>query len=170
MAVVHGVVSQHHGAITASSTVGRGSEITVFLPVHGATPTPAVPAADRPGRTVLLVDDDDAVRLVAGRMLERSGLQVISQSDGRTALDVLSRSPEVSLVLLDVSMPGMSGLEVLTELRTTDSEIPVIMMSGYSDVSPDGAAGTLPITAFLHKPFRAAALIEAIEAALGTAR
>jgi len=139
LATVHGIVLQSSGYITVESAVGRGSEFTVFLPAHQvalpeATPLPVRGPARQVGRTVLVVDDEAAVRDVTMRAVARAGYRVLGAGSGMQALDLLSREadPSVVLLLTDLMMPEMSGHELASRVAERFPAVRIVTMSGYS--------------------------------------
>lgn len=121
---------------------------------------------DRP--TVLVVDDDAGVRRLAVMMLTRSGYEVLEAGNGREALEMFAAHPdEVDVVLLDITMPIMSGKEAFVELRNEDPSLPIVFFSGYdqSEVAEYLAAPSAP-TLFLPKPFSRSQLTDHLEAVL----
>ena len=139
LATVHGIVKQHHGWIEVSSQLGRGATFKAFLPV---IPSPGTPKAAQPAElmprggaeTILLVEDDYAVRMVTRRVLETSGYKVCEATSGREALEVWARQPdEIALLLTDIVMPGdLNGRELAEQLWSRKPGLPVVFMSGYS--------------------------------------
>lgn len=161
LAAVLGIVRGHHGAVRITSTRDQGTTVAVLLPVDDGAPTnvPSTVKAER--GTVLVVDDDAAAMRVAERVLQRDGYRVLTASNGRAALEVYAeRGPSIDLVLLDLTMPELSGWETLRELRLLDPGVTVLLMSGYaktSDTEIEGAAG------FLAKPYSATDLRKTIQ-------
>ena len=138
MAGVHGIVRGHKGAIQVSSEPGKGTTFRVLFPASG----PAAPAARsestatpvRSSGTVLVVDDEETIRISAQRMIERSGFSVLTASGGREAIRLFrEHQHEVSCVLLDLTMPDMDGAETFGELRRIRPDVRVILTSGYSE-------------------------------------
>ena len=173
LTTAYGVLTQHHGAITMWSEPGQGTEFTVYLP--SVVPPPMVPSSHPPAAepsaapTVLLVEDEEALRIVAQRILEQQGYSVIVASDGAEAIRAVERSRKrVDLLLTDVVMPGMSGLELAQRLATVYPAMKVLYISGY----PEGGIthhGVLDKgLAFLAKPFTPLMLLEKIRDVLGT--
>jgi two-component system, cell cycle sensor histidine kinase and response regulator CckA len=160
LAAVMGIVESHQGHVRIRTAPDEGTSFRVVLPaVTGeadVAPRRLSGAGWRGQGTVLVVEDEEGVREVVGRMLERLGFHVIMAVDGRDALRVFDEHDGgVTAVLLDLSMPRMGGQETVRLLRQRSPEVPVVLMSGYTehDVASKildelgGAVG------FLHKPF-----------------
>jgi two-component system cell cycle sensor histidine kinase/response regulator CckA len=173
LSTVYGIVKQSGGYIYPRSTVGKGTTFQLFLPRHIPAPDekPARPAgpetadADLTGRgTVLLVEDEDAVRAFAGRALTSRGYTVLQASSGIEALELLDQhAKEIQLVVSDVVMPEMDGPTLLKELRNRRSDVPVIFVSGYAE---DAFRKNLPAGekfGFLPKPFTLKQLVAAVK-------
>ena len=171
LSVALGTVKAHGGAMTVTTLPGQGSSFTLYLPVASA-PAAApgkedipegVGRADRsPGQetsaepaTVLVVEDNEMVRRLAVRILARMGFRAVEAADGVEALEVFeAHRDQVGVVLCDVTMPRMGGWDTLAALRRIDSEIPVILTSGYEEASaPPGDHPDRP-DAFLGKPWQ----------------
>ncbi|MFA5141208.1 MAG: response regulator [Elusimicrobiota bacterium] len=116
---------------------------------------------------ILVVDDEEDMRMALGNILSRVGHQVYEAGDGRTALEFLGRQP-VDLVLLDIRMPGMDGVQILRTLRESDRDTPVIMVTGYGSVESTVEVMRLGASDYLGKPFGNRELIEKVEKVLGT--
>ena len=164
-----GIIRKHGGVIDVESKVGKGTRISVFFPAvdgESVLPTPRPPSVGRGQGLVLVVDDEEAVRKAASQLLQRAGYEVMTAVDGQDALERYDEHhARVSAVLLDLTMPRLNGEQTLRALRERDPKLPVVVMSGYSELEvPD------PSVRFLSKPFRAQELIEAIAVALDASR
>ncbi|MEO7085473.1 MAG: PAS domain S-box protein [Gemmatimonadaceae bacterium] len=172
---VYGTVKQSGGHVTAASTVGAGTVITMYLPLRAlCTPEEATAAplyADTGSGTILLVEDDDSVRALAHRLLKNAGFSVLVAESGPAAIQIAKEYVgHITLVLSDVVMPGMSGLEMVEVLETARPGIGVLMMSGY----PDGEFGRRGIEThryeMIEKPFTRDTLIGRVQAAIADHR
>ncbi len=175
LSTVYGIVKQHDGFIWAYSEPGLGTTIKLYFPV-ALSPAPGVaePRAELPADMrplepglVLVVEDDPAVRQLVRRSLESVGLTVLEAKDGVQALDAVSlQQARPKLVLTDVIMPGLNGRELSERLATTQPDLPVLFMSGYT--SEDVLARSLlPVDAqFIQKPFGADALVARVRTLL----
>ncbi len=166
LATVFGVVKQSDGHISVYSHPGQGTTFKVYLPrVDEAIEQPqpgmeqAVPASLRGSETVLLVEDEDAVRELVRESLEENGYLVLQASDGAEALDVAQKhAGPIHLMVTDVIMPGMSGRELAHRLAARRPKMKILYVSGYAENAIAQHGVLDPGTAFLQKPFRAADL------------
>ncbi len=167
LATVYGIVKQMAGAIRVESEVGQGTTFRLFFPetLEREAAKPEVPAAEpREGHeTILLVEDDDVVLTFLRRALERHGYRVLVAGHPEAALALARTCPErIHLVITDVVLPGMSGLEFMRELASIQSAVPALYMSGYADAVL-AREGTRPKAShFLQKPFSAADLLKRV--------
>jgi len=141
-------------------------------PSHPSLDTVTKPASSwqewRGTGHVLVIDDDEAVRLVLIRTLMRAGLTVSAAGNGNDALSIFdAEGDRFSLVLLDFKLPGMDSKTVFRELRSRRKDVPVILMSGYGQQEAMETATATDYVAFLHKPFTMAVLTDKVRSALG---
>jgi PAS domain S-box-containing protein len=158
LAAVLGVVRAHRGSIHVYSEVGSGATFKVLLPVSTRAPQPRAEVAEAPDwrgeGTVLVIDDEPAVRIVAKRTLEQRGFTVLLGTDGVKGVALFrAHLGEVALVLLDMTMPRMSGAETYEQLRAISTEVPVILSSGYSEQDAVARFGASGLAGFLQKPY-----------------
>jgi two-component system, cell cycle sensor histidine kinase and response regulator CckA len=172
LSVVYGIVKQARGKVNVRSEVGVGTEFAISLPRFvGEAPT-QTPAQEDPdtldGReTILLVEDQDTLRAVARRVLERHGYTVVEATDGAAAFAIMrERDGKVDLLVSDLVMPRMGGRELVERLRAAGYTPPTIIMSGYSEQSVERARLIPTGAAFLDKPFTSRRLAIAVRRAL----
>ncbi len=160
LATVFGIVKQARGHVAVESEPGEGSVFEVFLPLAEGAASSQVEAEDPVASpspsgagTVLVVEDEDSVRELIRRILERAGYEVLVADRGERALEIVERgSPEVQLVVSDVVMPGMGGGELIDRLRALRPDLAIVLISGYSH--EEAVAGVhRKASAFLPKPF-----------------
>jgi len=172
LAAVAGIVRGHKGAIEVGSKVGGGSQFKILFPaaerVAEARPPAAGQTAFHGAGTILVVDDEEAVREVAKQALTRHGFSVLLAESGPAAIDVFKREPRpIALVLLDLSMPGMSGEEVLPELRRIRPEVKVVVSSGYAEAEAMRIFEGHRVSGFIQKPYTFVRLAEELQRTLG---
>jgi PAS domain S-box-containing protein len=172
LAMVYGIVKNHGGWIDARSAAGRGTTFRILLPAAPSIPAapPAHPAAESLARgtgTILFVDDEEALRQLATETLGGLGYTVVTARNGVEALALYGeKRGEIALVILDLIMPDMGGVETFRRLREIDPSARVLICSGYAgegrpeNLLAEGVAG------FLRKPYRIGALAAAIRQAL----
>ena len=170
LASVYGIVHQSGGAVSVESDPGAGSIFTVRLPrVHEAAevePPPTIgPEPRRGSETVLLVEDEDVVRDLARRVLERHGYTVFACAHGAEAVELSeSHDGSIDLLLTDVVMPGLRGYEVASKVSATRPEIKILYMSGYAEEAL--GAGAAVGGALIEKPFAIDALARRVREVL----
>jgi signal transduction histidine kinase/CheY-like chemotaxis protein len=174
LSAVRGILQSHHGFLTLRSQPGQGSTFRVSFPAEkqkAAIPeTPVVtPTHWKGSGTILLVDDEDSVRATGKKLLEWLGFQVLTARDGLDALKVYSeKGQNITLVLLDLTMPRLGGEETLRELRRINPQVRVVLSSGYaeSEIAPRFADKGL--TGILEKPFSIAQMQSHLRDALSS--
>jgi len=173
LSTVYGIVMQLGGTVRMQSAVGKGTIFDVYLPL-AATADYAVPAPtagpvapDTPGRTVLLAEDEQGLRRVFERVLTGAGYRVIVAADGAAALAASrAHTGPIDLLVSDVVMPVMGGLELASALLAERPGVRVLLMSGYPQGAGQGTAVSLSDVPFLSKPFKPADLLAATRRAL----
>jgi PAS domain S-box-containing protein len=181
LATVYGIVKQSGGQVAVESGAARGTSFTIMLPCDDSAELPApsvAPSIATGGReTVLVVEDDDAVRSVIRRMLARNGYRVLEAVNGAEALRLwrarrgngsAAAGEHIDLVLVDAVMPVMGGREVIEQLRADDPEARVVLMTGYTD-DIGGAEAALAaggVSGFLQKPLSEEVLLEQIRSTI----
>ncbi len=174
LSTVRAIVSDHDGYVTLESQQGAGSTFTVYLPAVDSCPSvpPGEPVKTSRGNgeTVLVVDDEELMRDVIGRVLVKHGYWVLTAADGRAALNVFAReSSDIDLVLTDLIMPGMDGGAFIKELEALAPRVPIIATTGMPLDSPCQIETPSHIVV-LRKPCRAEILLNAVDNALQTSR
>jgi CheY-like chemotaxis protein/two-component sensor histidine kinase len=180
LAVVQGIVRSHGGAINVTTSPGRGTTFEVLLPCaselacQSAVPAVHSVAAGQQDRygIVLLVEDEDTLRIAIGKALRKRGVSVLSVADGQAAVDVFeSRARDIGAVVLDLTLPGISGLEVLRQIRGIEPGKRVILTSAYDR---DSAGSTIAFheegVDFLRKPYAIGDLLRLLQQAPTVAR
>jgi CheY-like chemotaxis protein len=174
LATVYGIIAQHKGWINVYSEPGKGSAFRIYLPAVSAVAAespsaPAEPAARPYGQeTILVVDDEDSILSLLQRSLPLYGYHLLLARDGQEALEIFRRQAQsIDLVLLDLSMPGMSGREVLAQLLEIAPQARVLIASGYV-AGHQAVQGLLEAGArgYVSKPYQLDELLRAIRQTL----
>ncbi len=169
LAAVQGIMRSHGGAVRVVSKIGKGTVFTLLLPpATDALPAVVEPAAVaaplRAKGEALIVDDEDAVRTTLSAMLESFGFTVLAAANGREAIHLFeTHHRQLKFVLLDLTMPVLSGEECHVEFVRIDPTVPVIFISGYMEQELADRFHGHPVAGFLQKPFR----MEALEKLIG---
>ncbi len=167
---VHGMVQQSGGDIQVESRPGYGTRVTMLVPRSARTAAEqqaeavawTAPAL-APEHAILLVDDDDHVREVTAAMLTESGYAVVQATDGPSGLEALQREGRrIQLVIADFMMPGMTGRELLRQVRVLRPDLPMLLATGYADFAALTGDG-LPADQIVRKPFRGSELLARIQ-------
>ena len=164
LSTVYGIIRQSDGYIFVDSALGEGTSFSIYLPAFSAAEaeqfnqnlvTDQSVSPDLTGAgTILLVEDEDAVRLFGSRALRNKGYRVLEARDGENALDVINAyDDKIDLILTDVMMPGMDGHTLVRLILEELPDIRVILMSGYAEDAIPGEIGENPTINFLSKPF-----------------
>jgi PAS domain S-box-containing protein len=172
LSVVHGIVDSHSGFMTVESEPGQGSTFSVFIPVTEVeknelleTETVAAPLTGT--ERILVIDDEEALLELAGRILKSLGYAVTAESSSIEALELFRTDPDqFDLVITDQSMPNMSGTEVITEVLKIKPDLPCILCTGFSSKISEENARERGISKYLKKPYSKKILSEAVREVL----
>ncbi|MDE2488444.1 MAG: response regulator [Alphaproteobacteria bacterium] len=168
---VLGFAKQSGGGVQIETQVGAGTTVKVYLPRAAAHPTSAGPSlvvdglgASVKGGTILLVDDDEAVRETTASTLESLGFKVIEAGSGGSALEILDSRRKIDLLLLDFAMPGMNGADVARAAQSRRPNLPILFVTGYADLT---AMTHIAEHQVIRKPFEERELARRVAGALG---
>jgi two-component system cell cycle sensor histidine kinase/response regulator CckA len=172
LSTVYGIVKQSGGYIWAYSELGQGTTFKIYLPrVDSPAEVLAVQKSDlvfdRGTETILVVEDDNALRAVTSDLLRGAGYSVLEADDGNAAIEVAEQHRDsIHLVLTDVVMPGMNGTDLIAHLRRLQPKLAILFMSGYASDLIARAGVQEPERFVLHKPFTRTALLKKVRATL----
>ncbi|MBM6594551.1 PAS domain-containing protein [Microvirga pudoricolor] len=169
---IYGFVKQQGGSVTLNSTLGKGTEVSLFLP--RAESAPVAEIAERPDgprqniqADILVVDDDDGVRMLVVESLTDAGYRVQEARNGSDGLGILRRRDDIDLVIVDFAMPVLDGLGFIEAARLERPDLPIVMMTGYADAErlTEDRLGDIPLVA---KPFKLETLLTALRQRLAS--
>jgi CheY-like chemotaxis protein len=180
LAMVHAIMKGHNGAIVVESSPGSGTAFELYFPASVAKVPDAKPVARPPrddrltafgnGRRIMLVDDEDAVRIIGAGLLERLGFEVIACARPIEALAAFREAPaSFCAVISDLTMPEMTGLELSRHILATRPEVPIILTSGFLHTEAQQKARESGVRCVINKPFKVQELVGQIRAVLGEA-
>jgi CheY-like chemotaxis protein len=171
MSAVLGIIKSHDGALQLFSQPGHGTTFKVYLPVttNGTAisedQTTSPPSATWTGSgTILLVEDEDEILLIAKELLEMFGFTVLEAVNGKEALELYKKNAaDITFVLTDMGMPVMDGYELFYELKKLKPELPIIISSGYGDAEVSSRIGSDNIAGLISKPYNPDRLCEVLK-------
>jgi DNA-binding NtrC family response regulator len=165
-------VEKGGGHITCESELGKGSKFTIYFPAFESTQTPdqevGLSSQSAVADTILVIEDVSSIAELTNRVLTKAGYSVIIAGNGQEALEIYeTRKGEISLVILDLLMPEMSGKDCLMEMVRIDPSVRVLIASGFAPEDELHEKISPLVKGFLHKPFAIAELLAAVVSALG---
>ncbi len=165
LAAVLGIVRGHKGGLQVESEIGKGSTFRIILPYHGKS----IEQRSEPGmnvplsftqKTVLVIDDEEPVREIVKDILESAGNSAITTPDGTTGIELFKKySTRIDFIILDLSMPGMSGKDTFLQLKSINPDVRIILSSGYTEEEATEEFHDLGLVGFIQKPYRADTLL-----------
>ena len=170
LAVVHGIIKKHDGAIKIESGVGKGTTVEILFPLIEEQTVASTEQTDNPltgTERVLFVDDEPSLVKMVTKMLEGYGYEVVGKTGSKEALEAFIEDPErFDLVITDMAMPDMAGDRLAQELIRGHPDVPIILCTGHSDRMDENRARELGIKAFVMKPLTAQKLANTIRSVL----
>ena len=175
LAIVYGIAQSLGATVSCESEPGQGATFTLLFPEAESRPpaaetavAPETSRSDGTQFTVLVADDEFAIRETSQEALQMAGYRVLTAANGEEAIELYRQhGADVSLVILDLNMPGMGGAECLRRLKELDPAARVVIATGFSDSEEGDAFLRERAVAFLRKPFRLKDLVQTVQAALG---
>jgi CheY-like chemotaxis protein len=176
LALIQGIIKGHGGTIGLRSTPGQGTTFQVLLPCTGEMPEPhrenAPPVQQRlesRGTTILVVEDEELIRLSVSRALRKKGFSVVEANDGSVAMDLIrANTQSIDVLLLDVTLPGLSSREVFEETRRIRPDLKILFTSAYGKEAVDATFAGLRVEHFIQKPFQLKDLVAFLQKALAS--
>jgi PAS domain S-box-containing protein len=172
LAAVRGIIQNHGGTIRVVSAPGRGSRFEILLPCTSQAPKANgaagsfFRASENSAATILVVEDEDALRNAVSNFLRKKGFSIIEASDGRSAVDIFRENdPQIDAILLDMTLPGLSGSKVLEEVRRIRPAVSVVVTTAYSRETVLSDALAEEVT-YLRKPYQIRDLLNALSCVL----
>ncbi len=175
LAVVLGIIRGHKAGLRVTSSPDNGAQFTLLFPIAKAEPIndtkqPVDSTEDKPTGVVLVIDDEEPVREAVSDILEIESIQVLSAADGQEGINLFDKHrQEIDLILLDLSMPGLGGVETFHRLRKINQTVPILLSSGYNQTQVDSHFTEGKPAGFLQKPYSAAVLVEEVVRRLNSA-
>ena len=172
LSVVHGIVNSHGGAITYQSELGKGTTFHVYLPglareAEKQSPSQEGEAPLQGREHILLVDDEEPIIRFSQQMLEALGYRVTSRTSSLEALSLFHAEPDsFDMVILDVTMPFMTGVELAREMMGVRADLPIILMTGFTELITAGQAAKMGVRELIMKPFETRKLAKIIRKVL----
>jgi len=173
LAAAYGAIKRHNGAIVARSEVGKGSDFKFYLPLFGARKDADSPSSSASGSAsgVLVIDDECSVRGLACRIVEKAGYTPTQAASGPEGIELYHQSQNngspIGVVILDLTMPGMSGVRTMEEIIGLDPHSKFIICSGYSESLEGNALDRVNIVGKLQKPYSIVQLMDLVKQAMG---
>lgn len=169
LAMVYNIIHEHDGFVYVYSEVGKGSSFDVYIPKLTTDETSKKTQEnsrniEQGGGTILVIDDEAIMRLMAEKMLSRCGYTVLLAEDGRAGIEMYKKhKTEIDIVLLDMAMPGLSGKDTFIELKKMNEEVKVILSSGFQQDERVQAVLSLGVNCFIQKPYTLQKLAQSIK-------
>jgi len=162
LALIQGIVRAHGGTIHVRSALGQGTTFQVTLPcagkiteAHGEIPTASAEQFEPRSATILVVEDEELLRLSISKALQKRGFSVVEASDGSAAMDLIHANTEgINVVLLDFTLPGLSSREVFEETQRIQPDLKIVLTSAYSKETVEASFAGLRVAHFIRKPFQ----------------
>ncbi len=172
LSAVLGIVQSHHGALFIESQPNQGSTFRLLLPAASGAPAESAKSKSTTTPqslrgTILVADDEETVRLMVGKVLRQHGAIVLLAENGSQALEIYrQQQDQIDLILLDLTMPGLSGEEILLQLKQLKARQKIVLMSGYSEQETMQRCAELGVDGFISKPFEIFTVITKLQSLL----